>query len=668
VCTSGTALCAAATTSATELVSSNGHGAVGYSVTDKKAHALLEHLYKNWDDGVFTRDILYDSYLGIRTATTSKWLNTVAPEFVEYLEQTNIIHTVHHVGSIRVDSYFYAPFELSRPALVLIGRVTNEGSSSAQVSLYTLHNYHLGYTSSDPVNPDAQTERIQYQSSTGAFLETVVGGALVHRPLGTATHHGCTPNNPWVAVNNGQDLVDTDDSGVGNDRVAGFQKDFSLNPGESGWFGAVSAFERNASLAAQLQADVEAVYSGKNADAVLSTALAAWRAWRAPLPPGLSDHEAWVLRHAEAVLRQGQVRETTDRSFGQIVASLPPGQWNIAWVRDMAYAIVALAKLGHHAEARAALEFMLKAESSRFEAYVGAPYQVSVCRYYGKGKEESDINSDGPNIEFDGFGLFLWAASEYVAASGDSTLLATYWPLIRDKVGNVLVNLVDTTGLIKADSSIWEVHWNGKQKHYAFTSLAVAHGLCRASALAQLRGDSDTATSWKNTGTAIRNALKTHMVDASNVLASSYEELQAGAGYHDVASVEAVGFGLFTPGGAIATATLASFDTSLKVASGRGYFRNDDGGWYDSQEWVWADLRVAAARLARGETTLAEDLIGWISAQALANYGMIAELHHPQSGAYEGEVPMVGYGAGAYILALLSGGASSQPVCGSWEQ
>ena len=74
-------------------------------------------------------------------------------------------------------------------------------------------------------------------------------------------------------------------------------------------------------------------------------------------------------------------------------------------------------------------------------AMQGVPYQISVCRYYGDGTEWSDSNSNGPNIEFDGFGLFLWALDEYVAASGDTSLITTYWAsTIKPKVADVLVH------------------------------------------------------------------------------------------------------------------------------------------------------------------------------------------------------------------------------------
>jgi hypothetical protein len=670
-CDAAADLCAAAQPSFGTLVSSNGHCAVGYDLAGRRADSFLEHLYRNWDEGVWTRDLLYDTYLGLRGGGQQLWLNTAAPLRVEYQAQSHVIHTVHQLGVFQLDTWIYAPFELERPALVIIGRVTNTGDRTESASLFSLHNYHLGNTTVEqPVEPDAADERIVYQPASGAYLETGPGGALLHRPLDATSHHGCSPDNPWLALTAGQDLADTADSGVGNDRVAGFQRDFELAPGASGWLGVVSGFDRfgdGDSLAAEL----EAVYGGLDGRGALQAALDAFEAWRNPPPAGLSPAERWVWRQSEAVLRQGQVRETSDLSYGQIVASLPPGNWNICWMRDMAYAIVALARTGHLAEARAALEFVLLADSGHYQQdYVGVPYQVTITRYFGRGKEETDFNADGPNIEFDGFGLFLWSLGAYLDAGGDSGLVDAHWETIRDRIAGALVALIDPqTGLIAADSSIWEVHWNGNQKRYSYTSLAAARGLCAAAELAAARGEDALAADWRAAAIGIRDALAGQVVDADQVLASSYEELQAGAGYHDVASVEAFDWRLFDPQGAIAAATLDSFDALLRVASGRGYFRNDDGGWYDSQEWVYADLRVAVAARRAGRTETADRLLGWISAQALANHGMIAELHHPLDSSYEGEIPMVGYGGGAYILALLEREqpASPEPACGSWE-
>lgn len=671
-CDRDPALCAATHASKPALASANGHGALVYDQEQRKTTAFLEHVYRNWDDGVWTRDLLYDTYFGVRTAAGGRWLGGEAPLYVGYLEDSGIIHLVHRVEALRVDTYVYAPWELSRPALVMLAQVTNEGDDTTAASLYSLHNYHLGYTSStQPAHPDAREERLVFDAVRGAYVEQGVGGTLLHYPIGGADHHGATPDDPWLALSEARDLADTADSGLGDDRVAGFQRDVQLAPGERGWLGVVTAFERGAS-ATGLTSDVVAVYGDLAPHEALSRARDEWRTWRKPAPAGLSPAELQVFRQAEAFLRQGQVWESTDASQGQIVASLPPGNWNITWVRDMAYAIVALVKLGHWSEARAALEFVLAAESGAYSPqYVSAPYRVSITRYFGRGKEETDLDANGPNIELDGFGLFLWALGEYVRASGDATLLdASTWPLVKTGVADALVQLIDpANGLVSADSSIWEVHWNGRQKQFAYTSLAAARGLCEAAHLAELRADDTLAQQYRGEGVALRDAVATHLVDDDDVLAGSLQELQAGHGYHDLAAVEAFAWELMSPHGAVAQSTLAALPAALRVSHARGLARNDDGGWYDSREWVFIDLRTSVAQRRAGEADAADALLDWVTAQAIANQGIIAELHDPDTAKYEGAAPMIGFGAGAYVIAMLerAHGAANAPSCGSWE-
>lgn len=117
-------------------------------------------------------------------------------------------------------------------------------------------------------------------------------------------------------------------------------------------------------------------------------------------------------------------------SHGQIMASLRPGLWHIAWVRDGSYAIQAMTKLGMFTEAKKGLEFMLKAHSGHLKHYIytngkdygpGVDYQVSLTRYFGNGEEVCDANDFGPNIEYDDFGLFMCAFTDYVNCSKDSS-------------------------------------------------------------------------------------------------------------------------------------------------------------------------------------------------------------------------------------------------------
>ena len=673
-------LCTTARPSFGFMVSANGYGAVLVDLGARKIAHFYEHPYKMWGlDGqgraANTRDLLFDSFLGIRVDGTGTWLNTQDMSYAGYYAQSGIMHWVQDVGELRVETFAYAPWTMKRPALVLLGRVTNLGQSEKNASLFTLHNYRLGNTDGpSDTEPDSAGERITRDVNNGAYKEEGPGGLLLHRPLGGVNHFGAAGStdagSPWQRVQSGLDLTDNQDAQEGSDRVCAFQKDLTLAPGESGWIGTVTAFDRtkNAEMTRQ---EVENAYGSKTPEEVLAEAVAEWEAWRKPAPDDLSATELAVYRVNEAILRMGQVWEEENKAKGQILAALPmdPGlpfeSWHVAWVRDMSYAIVALARTGHFVEAREALHFMLNADSGKRKSEVGCDYQISVCRYYGKGEEETDVNENGPNIEFDGFGLFLWALSEYVQRSGDTGFADQSWDVISGKIAGALIKLVDSkNGMIKADSSIWEVHWNGKQKQFAYTSLTAARGLCSISDVAAMLGKTSEANDWATAAKNIAEAVTMHSVDGSKVLAQSVEDLERGSGYLDAAVVEAFNWGLMDPSGGIGQATFTRFASSLKVGSGRGYFRNDDGGTYDSMEWVLIDLRMAAALRAAGKGSEAERIIDWITALGNKNLGLIPELLHPQLSTYAGSVPMVGFGAGAYLIEMTSRSLPApQPAC-----
>ncbi|MFH2005176.1 MAG: glycoside hydrolase family 15 protein [bacterium] len=652
------------------LVSGNGHTVLDYNSVTRRTEAFLEHTYRYWDENVSqtqTRDFCYDTYFGVRVGASSTWLTEVPLSDVSYVNGTGVIHTVQDYQGLTIETFRFAPFALDGPGGVMLIRATNNtGADSAPVSFYSIHNFHLGSG-----RPDTGTdgESIVWDAASDSYSETGnSGAAMVYLSLGAPTRHACSPNNPYPVVQAGGDLVDTAASGVMDDAVAGFQQDVgALAPGASASWGVALGFAIFGDVPGA-RGFLQTFLAGRDAETLLADEIAGWNGWRHGPPPGLTAAEQALWNQSEAILRMGQVREG-GLSHGGVVASLPPGNWNIVWVRDMAYAVTALARTGHLAEARAALEFQLGADSGYHQAEVGYPYQISITRYYGMGKEETDYNQDGPNIEFDGFGLFLWTLSEYHRAGGDNFWHAYWDDTITTLVADVLVNLQDPqTGLISADSSIWEVHWNGMQKRFTYTSLTAARGLCAAAELAQSRGEQTRADGYRDAARSIQTAVVTHLVDGGDVLGQSYEELQQGMGYLDAAVVEAVNFGLIWPESDIMLATFDSFDANLVPPSQRGYMRNDDGGWYDSQEWVFVDLRSSRALRWAGRSTRADALLDWVTAQAGFNYNLIAELHDENTADYAGEVPMVGFGAGGYLIAMGSKAANepATPCCTGW--
>jgi hypothetical protein len=593
-----------------ELVTSNGYGAGHFSVRDRKVSTFFPHLYRQYDEGEpIVRDWLFDAYFGLRRGSAT-WFPEIELDAVRYMPGTGIIEVQQTIPTdgepLRATQYVFAPFDVDLPAEVMLLRLENTANSPlGGFAAFSLHNFHVG--DGDEHLEDEVFERLPGRG----WLEKGASGELLYlrslvAPDGYAAGSG--PESPFSLMKGGADFEDTSTGELppADDVAAGFQFNVpaGLEPGESIWFGVVMAGSDDADENS-LRETVDTWVGDRPPEEILAEAQADWDAYQstgdAQTPNGLSLDERAVWRQSLAMLRMGQVREPNGpqehhKPNGQILAALPkahpaPGEgiWNISWPRDASYAIAGLSRAGYAEAARAGLEFMLNADAGEYRDYVGHDYAISVCRYYGRGREESDWNDDGPNVEFDDFGLFLMALGEQLASPGlsDPDWWKPYWPNIRDRIADVLVKLQDDTGLISPDSSIWERHWNGNQKHFTFSSAVAARGLCVAAGLAAEMGEPESAATYRQTVARLRTAIRDRLVDEDGVLAGSLEELEAQSGYIDLAAVEAFNFGLLDPAGDVAEATLDRWRMQMYDGAPGGYggyYRNDDGDWYDSQE------------------------------------------------------------------------------------
>ena len=384
-----------------------------------------------------------------------------------------------------------------------------------------------------------------------------------------------------------------------------------------------------------------------------------WNEWqhRTILPENLVVAEQNLYLQSAAILKMGQSRESIPYR-GQIVASLPPSMWNMAWVRDGAYAIEAFIKTGHYEEALNAIEFIIRGKCGDYKHFIwnekdygiGHDYTVSVVRYYGNGTEESDHNENGPNIELDGFGLTLWNIRRYIEETGDKKFLQFYWRKISTQIADALIANIDTTGLIRADSGPWERHLPGK--HFIYTSACAYRGLLDAAWLAAELDDSVKSNLYRETAEKIKNSIVEKLYDESEKTLKGNLEDSTPDTYMDASAVEAINW-IFTGDDSISVNTLSAFDKYLmNKRIKRGYFRITGGDWYDRQEWVFLDLRIVSAFRKIGNQKRSKALRNWVTLQSLYNFGMIAELYDEKTTDYQGSVPMCGFGAGAYILSF----------------
>ena len=399
--------------------------------------------------------------------------------------------------------------------------------------------------------------------------------------------------------------------------------------------------------------------------------------WRVPTPASVTDRVAReVWRQSEIVLRMAQSREPNSaqrHGHGLIVASLPDGLWFTPWVRDMAYAVLALIRMGHLGEARAALAAYFNARPTgvmRRET-AGAAYQISVVRYFGDGAEEPFFTMEGStNVELDNWGLVLWVLAEYLERSADESLLSTrtfrgtVYESARDfVVGPLLANLEPyQQGLIvRADTSIWEERERDR-KHFAYTTAAAIAGLSGFASIAQRQHDAPQAAALLSTLDRLRRGFASAFASGERLRGT----LEPGIKNEiDGALLAIIEMGVIDDPKSIAD--VVERMPQLKVASG-GYRRvrsvlTDPAVfeyWYERQEFVFVDLSLSGVLRRLGRPTEAAALLQRVLADASAHDDLIPEMYVSEPcplfpgkvGDPTGAMPMVGYGAGAVILEL----------------
>lgn len=417
---------------------------------------------------------------------------------------------------------------------------------------------------------------------------------------------------------------------------------------------------------------------GLTASALAQREISQLEKWRIqPTVHFRSDAERHLWRQSEVLLRLAQCREPNRagrHSNGFIVASLPDGLWFTPWVRDMAFATVALARMGHGAEARAAVLAYFNAQpTGKLRAQTGgADYQISVVRYFGDGSEEPFFTEEGStNIEFDNWGLALWVLGTYLDQTHDTALLqaSTYrgqlYASARDFIVKPLLANLENYGpgqIVAADTSIWEERQKDK-KHFAFSTAAAIVGLRSFANVARLAGDEAARADALRHVALLEKGFNAAFIRQGEL----HGTLEPGVKNDiDGALLAVINFGVVTDP-AIIRNTVNRM-ALLKVASG-GYRRVRSTYtdpkifeyWYERQEFLYVDFSLAEVDRSLGNVTTSDAILNRIVDKAAADHDLIPEMYVAvpcalfpgKIGDPTGALPMVGYGAGEYVLYLL---------------
>ena len=647
------ALAASPGRSHNKIVSANGRGVLVFNGEDPTYSVIdtfTDRVYQQESpDSDPVRDLLYDAYFGL----DGMWL-TENLGFGYHFPGSGVMSIVRRDdASMRVSEWAWTPMDLGHPGYIHMLKIENLAEADKTVTVNSLHNVHLG----DEVGGSGLMNGNESIWSNGADLVEVGSttglGMWFHTTTDTSSYT-CDGAFANVGAFDGR-CGDEATPWVNNDQVGGFEWTVTI-PGESTAWVDVSALFFSDGDPSDVVAKREAWTGGVETPFWVNKEGGYWNTFHVtvPRPASVSDNEYAVFKQSLAFLKMAQVTEEGD-AYGQIPASFPvtaphadfSHAWNITWVRDQAYAAAALARAGKWEEAEAAIRFTLQGKAGGYVDEVGSEYGLSVCRMYGDGTEWSDDDGTGPNIELDNFGLTLWAMAEAIDAGAD--------PAVTDMIGlwadvaNPLVNAIADNSLIQADSSIWERHWNGNQKQFTYTSAMAAAGLRD---IHSHHTSADEQDRYLAASEDIIDGICEVLMDSELGLLGNADEESTQAA--DLAAVEAFNMGLLSAQTADADNTIANWEATLMAPHGNGFKRNDDGDLYDNAEWLVMDLRMAELYRRNCQVDKASALEDWVTQQAYLNNFQIPELMDPETGVYAGPTPMLGFGAGAYVLEILN--------------
>ena len=301
-----------------------------------------------------------------------------------------------------------------------------------------------------------------------------------------------------------------------------------------------------------------------------------------------------------------------------------------------------------------------------------ADYQISVVRYFGDGSEEPFFTQEGStNIEFDDWGEALWVLGEYLRRYDDPALLdaATFrgplYQAARDFIVKPLMANTEPYGgarVVAADTSIWEERQKDK-KHFAFSTAMAIVAMREFASIAGRAGDATARSEALANESLLEKGFAAAFIRGGEL----HGTLESGIKNDiDGALIPIINFGVVRDRNVIQDTVERM--RLLKVASG-GFRRvrstyTDPAifeYWYERQEFLFVDLSLAELYRRLGRTVEADAMLGRIVDKAAADHNIIPEMYVAvpcqlfpgKIGDPTGAMPMVGYGAGAFILHIL---------------
>jgi alpha,alpha-trehalase len=260
----------------------------------------------------------------------------------------------------------------------------------------------------------------------------------------------------------------------------------------------------------------------------LSATTRYWRGWlnRARLP----DHEWREPIQRSALAIKGLTYMPTGATVAALTTSLPetPGgernwDYRFTWMRDSTFTLQALHWLNLDWEADEFMQFVADLEPNE-DGGLQIMYGIDGRRDLTESTRDDLSGYAGARPVRVGNGAFDQRQNDVYGAVLDSILLHTrrssrlprrLWPIVQAQAEGA------TRVWREPDQGIWEAR--GAPQHYVSSKLMCWTALDRAAKLAEIRGDPELTTTWREVADEIHADILEHGVDERGVLTQHYD-------------------------------------------------------------------------------------------------------------------------------------------------
>jgi GH15 family glucan-1,4-alpha-glucosidase len=382
----------------------------------------------------------------------------------------------------------------------------------------------------------------------------------------------------------------------------------------------------------------------KNVDEAKARIAATTRYWRTWLGRARIPDHAWrepIQRSAIAI--KGLTYMPTGAAVAALTTSLPeaPGgernwDYRYTWMRDATFTMQALHWLNLDWEADEFMQFVADLEPTK-DGSLQIMYGIDGRRDLTETTRDDLTGYAGARPVRIGNGAFDQRQNDVFGAVLDSILLHTrkcerlprrLWPIVETQAECAI------QAWREPDQGIWEAR--GKPQQYVSSKLMCWVALDRAAALAEIRGDSERATSWRASAEEIRTDVLEHGLSARGVLRQHYATDAL-----DASTLLAASFGFLPPDDArLRNSVLAIADELTEDGFVLRYKTDetDDGLSGKEGTFLICSFWLVSALAIIGELQRARDLMERLLRIA-SPLGLYAEEFDPATGRHLGNFP-----------------------------